>query len=48
MSLFRDNKPKRSMSHEMAAAALRTRLMACMTRTNVRVIVAGWKKEAAP
>lgn len=48
MSLFRDNKPKFLAGHKVAAVAVRTRLMACITRTNVLVIVAGWRKEATP
>lgn len=48
MILFRDNKPKFSMSHKVAAVAMRTSLTACVIRTKVLVIVAGWRKEAAP
>ena len=48
MILFRDNKPKHSLSHEMAAVAMRTSLTACVIRTKVLVIVVGWRKEVAP
>ena len=48
MILIRDNKPKFFAGHKMAMVAVRTRLTARMTRTNVLVVVAGWKKEAAP
>ena len=48
MILFRDNKPEHSMSHDMAVVAMRTSLTACVIRTKVLVIVAGWRKEAAP
>jgi hypothetical protein len=48
MILIRDNEPKLLGGHKMAPVAMRTRLMARMTRTNVLVVVAGWKKEAAP
>ena len=48
MILFRDNKPKRLTSHKAAAVVVRTSLAAHMTRTMGLVIVAGWKKEAAP
>ena len=48
MILFRDNKPARLMSHEMAAVAVRPSLTACVTRTKNLVIIAGWRKEAAP
>ena len=48
MILIRDNKPKLLAGHQVAPVAMRTRLMARMTRTNVLVVVAGWQKEAAP
>jgi len=48
MILIRDNKPKFLAGHKMAAAAMRASLLARTTRTTVLVIVAGWKKEAAP
>jgi hypothetical protein len=48
MILFRDNKPKRMMSHVVAAVAVRPGLTVCVTRTKLLVIVAGWRKEAAP
>jgi hypothetical protein len=48
MNLIRDNKPKFFAGHKMATVAVRTSLTACVTRTNVLVIVAGWKKEVAP
>ena len=36
------------MRHEMAAVAVRPSLSAVVTRTKNLVIVAGWRKEAAP
>ena len=48
MFLSRDNKPKFLAGLKAAAVTMRTRVTACMTRTNVPVIVADWKKEAAP
>jgi len=48
MVFIRDNKPKFFAGHEAAAVTMRTSVTVCMTRTNVLVIVAGWKKEAAP
>jgi hypothetical protein len=48
MILIRDNKPKFFAGHKVATVAVRTSLTARMTRTNVLVVVAGWKKEAAP
>lgn len=48
MILSRDNKPKFFTGLKAAAVTMRTRVTACMTRTTVPVIVAGWKKEAAP
>ena len=48
MILFRDNKPKRMMRHDVAVVAVRPGLSVCATRTKYLVIVAGWRKEAAP
>jgi len=48
MILFRDNQLKRLAGHKMVAMAVRPSLSACVTRTKVLVIVAGWRKEAAP
>ena len=48
MILFRDNKPKRMISHEVAFVAVRPGLAVCASRTKYLVIVAGWRKEAAP
>lgn len=48
MIRFRDNKPKRTMSHEMVTVAVRPSLAVCATRMKDLVIVAGWRKEAAP
>ena len=48
MILIRDNKPKFLAGHKMAPVTMRTNLTVRMTRTNVLVVVAGWKKEAAP
>lgn len=48
MILIRDNKPKFLAGHKAAAVTMRTSVTVRMTRTNVLVIVAGWKKEAAP
>jgi len=48
MFLSRDNKPKFLAGREAAAVTMRTSVTVRMTRTNVPVIVAGWKKEAAP
>ena len=48
MVLIRDNKPKLLAGHQVAPVAMRTSLTARMTRTIVLVVVAGWKKEAAP
>lgn len=48
MIQIRDSKPKRLAGHKMAAVAVRPSLLACVTRTKDLVIVAGWKKEAAP
>jgi hypothetical protein len=48
MILFRDNKLKRMASHDVAVAAMRPSLTARVIRTKLLVIVAGWRKEAAP
>jgi len=48
MILIRDNKPKLFAGRDMAAVAMRTRLLGLTARTTVVAIVAGWKKEAAP
>ena len=48
MILFRDNKPKRMMSHDVVGVAMRPSLTARVARTKLLVIVAGWRKEAAP
>ncbi len=48
MVFIRDNKPKFCAGHKAAAVTMRTSVTACKTRTNVLVIVAGWKKEAVP
>ena len=48
MILIRNNKPKFLAGHKMAPVTMRTNLTVRMTRTNVLVVVAGWKKEAAP
>ncbi len=48
MIRFRDNKLKRTMSHEMVTVAVRPSLAVCATRMKDLVIVAGWRKEAAP
>jgi hypothetical protein len=48
MFQLRDNKPMRLTSHKAVAVVVRTSLAARMTRTMGLVIVAGWKKEAAP
>ncbi|MBN2317380.1 MAG: hypothetical protein JXM79_25880 [Sedimentisphaerales bacterium] len=48
MILIRDNKPRFLAGHKMAAVAMRTRLLDLAARTTMVVIVAGWKKEAAP
>ncbi len=48
MIRFRDNKPRFLAGHKMAAVAVRMSLLGLTARTTVVVIVAGWKKEAAP
>jgi len=48
MILSRDNKPKFFAGHKAVAETMRTSIPAWMTRTNTLVIVADWKKEAAP
>ncbi len=48
MILIRDNKPRFLAGREMAAVAMRTSFLGLAARTTVVVIVAGWKKEAAP
>ena len=48
MFQIRDNKPKRLTSHTVATVAVRTSFPARGTRMYGLVIVAGWKKEAAP
>jgi len=48
MVLIRDNKPKRLMRHVVAGVAVRPSLFARGTRMKDLVIVAGWRKEAAP
>lgn len=48
MFVIRDTKPQSLMSHKMATVAVRRSLTVCGTRMLDLVIVAGWKKEAAP
>jgi len=48
MTLSRDNKPKFFAGHKAAAETTRTNVTVRMTMTNVPVVVADWKKEAAP
>jgi len=48
MTLSRDNKPEFFSCHKAAATPMRTSVTVRMTRTNVPVILADWKKEAAP